>query len=99
MLLTGYDVYQAAEGYLLSFKVCLAALGLSCGMWDLIPQPGIKPQPLHRELKVLAPGPLGNSLKGILYQQVETSKSSYHVCGGGGGGKIGIIKILNYYNC
>ena len=25
--------------------IYLSALGLSCGMWDLIPQPGIKPGP------------------------------------------------------
>ena len=25
--------------------IYLSALGLSCGMWDLVPQPGIKPGP------------------------------------------------------
>ena len=25
--------------------ICLSALGLSCGMWELVPQPGIKPGP------------------------------------------------------
>ena len=25
------------------FKIHLAALGLSCGTWDLVPQTGIKP--------------------------------------------------------
>ena len=27
--------------------IYLAALDLSCGMWDLVPQPGIKPGPLQ----------------------------------------------------
>ena len=27
--------------------IYLAALGLSYGMWDLVPRPGIKPRPLH----------------------------------------------------
>ena len=29
--------------------VYLAALGLSCGMWDLVPEQGWNPGPLHRE--------------------------------------------------
>ena len=32
-------------------------LDLSCGMQDLVPQPGIEPGPLHWELGVSAPGP------------------------------------------
>ena len=35
---------------------------LGCGMWDLIPWPGIKPGPLLWEWRVLATGPLGKSL-------------------------------------
>ena len=34
---------------------------LSCGMWDLVPWPGIKLEPLHWELGVLATGPPGES--------------------------------------
>ena len=34
---------------------------LHCGMWDLVPWPGIKPGPLHWELRVLAAGPPGKS--------------------------------------
>ena len=29
---------------------------LSCGVWDLVPQPGIEPGPLHREHRVLTIG-------------------------------------------
>ena len=34
---------------------------LGCGMWDLVPWPGIKPRPLHWEGGVLATGPPGKS--------------------------------------
>ena len=30
-------------------------------MWDLVPQPGIEPGPLHWERGVLAPGPAEKS--------------------------------------
>ena len=33
----------------------------TCGMWDLVPWPGIKPGPLHWELRVLVIGPPGKS--------------------------------------
>ena len=34
-----YDTYL--------FFFFFAALGFSCGVWDLVPQPGIKPKPLY----------------------------------------------------
>ena len=34
--------------------IYLAAHGLSCGMWDLVPQPGLKPRALA--LRVQSPG-------------------------------------------
>ena len=33
------------EGRLSFFFIYLAALGLSCSMWDLVPRPGMKPGP------------------------------------------------------
>ena len=42
------------------YLIYLAVLGLSCGMWDLVPWPGIEPRPLHGERGVLAPGPPGS---------------------------------------
>ena len=48
--------------FLLLLPLYLAAPGLSCGMWDLVTCPGIKPSPLHWEHGVLATGPLGQSL-------------------------------------
>ena len=42
--------------------IYLATLGLSCGMWDLAPWPGLNPGPLHWGQGVLATGPLGESL-------------------------------------
>ena len=38
-----------------------AAPHLSCGMWDLVPWPGIEPWPLHWEHGVLATRPPGKS--------------------------------------
>ena len=35
---------------------------LSCGMWDLVPWPGIEPGPLPWECRVLTTGPPGTSL-------------------------------------
>ena len=36
---------------------------LSCGIWDLVPDRGLNPGPLHWEQGVLAPGPPGKSLR------------------------------------
>ena len=33
----------------------------SCRIWDLVPQPGLNPGPLHRELRVFAIVPPGKS--------------------------------------
>ena len=38
-------MYLPFNIYLLFVLFILAALGLSCGMWDLVPQPGIEPRP------------------------------------------------------
>ena len=37
--------------------VYLAVPGLSCSVWDLVPQPGIEPGPLHWDRRVLGTGP------------------------------------------
>ena len=42
--------------------VYLAALGLSCGLWDLVPEQGWNPGPLHWEHRVLTTAPPGKSL-------------------------------------
>lgn len=41
----------------------LAAPGLNCDMWDLVPWQGTEPRPLHWEYEVLAAGPPGKSQK------------------------------------
>ena len=41
-----------------------------CGMYDLIPWPGIEPWPLHWELRVLATGPLGKSQILFIFQEI-----------------------------
>ena len=46
--------------------IYLAELGLSCGMWELAPWPGIKHRPPDWELRVLASGPPGKSLNTTL---------------------------------
>ena len=43
----------------------LASLGLPYSMWDLVPQSGIEPRPLHGEQGVLAPGPPGKAPRGF----------------------------------
>ena len=48
-------IYLAAPGLSCSIWT------LSCGMWDLVLRPGIKPGPLHWECGVLATGPPGKS--------------------------------------
>ena len=48
-------IYLAAPGLSCSMWT------LSCGMWDLVPCPGIKPGPLHWECGLLATGPPGKS--------------------------------------
>ena len=42
--------------------IYLAALGVSCGMQDLVSGLGIKSRTLHWSYRVLATGPLGKSL-------------------------------------
>ena len=49
------------------YRIYLAAPGLSCGLWHLVPWPGIRPGPLHWERGVLAAGPPGKSLWQLLY--------------------------------
>ena len=44
-------------------------LHLSCGIWNLVPWPGIKPGLLHWEYGVLATGPLGKSPKTSYFNQ------------------------------
>ena len=39
----------------------MAAPGLNCGTWDLVPDQELNPCPLHWEHAVLATGPLGKS--------------------------------------
>lgn len=41
--------------------IYLVMLGLSCGIWDLVPDQGSNPGFLHGELRVLTTGPLGKS--------------------------------------
>ena len=52
---------------------------LSCGLWDLVPWPGIEPGPLHWECGILATGLPGKS---HLYEFYERSISLVpHECG------------------
>ena len=50
-------------GFFLKYLfVYLAALGLSCGLWDLVPEQEWNPGPLHWEHRVLTMVPPGKSL-------------------------------------
>ena len=58
---------NSTEFYLNVYYFFLPALGLSCGMWDLVPCPGIEPRPptlgsLSPCSGDLATGPAGKSL-------------------------------------
>ena len=50
-----------------TYLFILAAQGLSCSMWDLLPQPGTKPGLLHQEYGFLATGPPGKSPKSTIF--------------------------------
>ena len=70
-------------------KICiyLGVLGLSWGMWGLVPWRGIEPGPLHWEQRVLATGPPGKSPKFLIFKLRWNSRGvklaiwSVHVCG------------------
>ena len=49
---------------------------LSCGKWDLVPQPEINPGPLHWEHGVLVTGPPGKPLRACLADRVLCSPAS-----------------------
>ena len=51
------------------FFFFLAALGLSYSIWDLVPQPGIKPMCPALQLGVLTTGPSGKSRVSVLQDE------------------------------
>ena len=61
-------IYPEAQGH--SCNMWDVLLGpyriFSCGIWDLVPWPGIEPRPLHWELRVLATGPPGKFPDGLV---------------------------------
>lgn len=54
--------YRGARSsiFVAACRALVVACKLSCGMWNLVPRPGIKPGPPALELEVLATGPLGS---------------------------------------
>ena len=46
-------------GSLIFVEAC--RIFFSCSTWDLVPQPGLNPGPLHRELRIFAIGPPAKS--------------------------------------
>ena len=59
-------VYSIFKNYLFIYlavsSLSWACRILSCGIWDLVPWPRIKPRSPHLECRVLATRPLGKSL-------------------------------------
>ena len=57
------------------YQVLVTARGIfSCGMWNLVPWPGIKSRPLHWECKLLAPGPPGSPYPRFIVKHSVTQK-------------------------
>ena len=54
------------------FIIYLAALGLSCSMWDLVPWPETEPGPLHWKHGVLTTGPPGKSSESFSMNELST---------------------------
>jgi len=48
--------------HVFAYFIYLAVLGLSCDMWDPVPDQGLNPGPLHWKDEVLATGSPGKSL-------------------------------------
>ena len=49
-------------------SIVVATCGLSLGMWDLVPPPGLEPRPPQWEHRVLSTGPPGKSLNPKYYE-------------------------------
>ena len=63
--------------YIWLHQVSVVSWGIfHCGMWDLVPQPGIKPGPLPWELRVPATGSPRKSLKLFVFTQRTEVESS-----------------------
>ena len=58
----------------------MAALGLRCGTWDLVPCQGLNPVPLHWELGVLATGPPGKSHGCLNFGEQHYSRVGHGYC-------------------
>ena len=73
-------LYSFLKNLFIYLFIYLAASGLSCSMWDLVPWPWIKPGPLHWKRGVLATSPpgepqylfLGQRKKNIDYNYLRT---------------------------
>ena len=69
-----YSLYFKKYLFIWLYRVSVAACGifsrgmrtLSCGVWGLVPQPGMEPGPLNWKLRVLTIGPAGKLLHCIL---------------------------------
>ena len=69
-----YHIHTKSCKYMKSkIFIYLGVLCLSCGMWGLVPQPGIEPGPLHWEQGVLAIGPPGKSPKFLIFKLRQKS--------------------------
>ena len=54
---------------------------VGCGMWELVPCPGIEPSPLHWEHGILATGPPGKSSnRNVLLVVDSTVDLSFLIC-------------------
>ena len=56
----------------------LAELGLSCGIWDPVPQPGMEPEPLQWKWEVLTTGLPGISQESVLIEFKAQKTATRH---------------------
>ena len=63
--------------FLMLLFVYLTAMGSSCGMWDLVPWPGIEPRPPALGVWCLTTGPSGRSLDLFLIKDLFRSEISH----------------------
>ena len=79
--LVGYSPWDCtSRTWLSDFYFHLVSLSLSWSMWDLIPDQGVNPGPLHWEHRVIAAGPPAKSPRWATVTKKNARRSSLWKC-------------------